>query len=72
MTDGINAFSVSSAEKLKLWGFKTRRHQLFLSSVSFYATVVPLGAANVFKNFFGKLDKLQVNPVIRYMFQMTF
>lgn len=72
MTDGINAISLSSAEKLKLCGFKTRRHQLFPSSVSFYATVVPLSAANVFKNCFEKLGKLQVDPVFQYNFQMTF
>jgi len=64
MTDGINAISLSSAEKLKLRHFKTRRHQLFPSSVSFCAAVVPLSRAYVFKNYFEKLGTLQVNLVI--------
>lgn len=69
MIDGINAISLSSAGKL--WDFKTRRHQLFPSSVSFCATVVLLSTANVFKSF-EKLGKLQLKPVTQCIFQMTF
>lgn len=58
MTDGINAISLNSAEELKLWRFKTRRNQLFPSNVSFCAIVVPVGAANVFRNCFEKLGKI--------------
>lgn len=58
MTDGINAISLNSAEKLKLWRFKTRRDQLFPSGVSFCAIVVPLRGANVFKNCFEKLGRI--------------